>query len=118
MTFPELKQKVGEYFYSEDEGLLMMPISLAVNTRLQLGDPIWMALIGPSSSGKSQILRPLAMTDPKFLHALDDITENSFMSGVRAKKGEKSMSLLKRIGKLGILVMSDLTVIFSKNPVL
>ena len=115
MTFPELKQKVGEYFYSEDEGLLMMPISLAVNTRLQLGDPIWMALIGPSSSGKSQILRPLAMTDPKFLHALDDITENSFMSGVRAKKVEKSMSLLKRIGKLGRLVMSDLTVIFSKG---
>lgn len=115
MNFQELKLKVSEYFYSEDEGLLMIPVSQVICTRLQLGDPIWVAIIGPSSSGKSQILRPLAMTDTKFLHALDDITENSFMSGVRTKKGEKSMSLLKRIGKLGILVVSDLTVIFSKG---
>jgi hypothetical protein len=115
MTFNELKLKVGEYFFCEDEGLLMIPLSQVCSTRLQLGDPIWLSIIGPSSSGKSQILRPLALTDTKFLHSLDDITENSFMSGVRVKKGEKDMSLLKRIGKLGILVISDLTIIFSKG---
>lgn len=115
MKFVELKEEVNKYFYTEDEGLLMIPISQVCATRLQLGDPIWLSIIGPSSSGKSQILRPLAMTDPKFLHSLDDITENSFMSGARSKKGEKDMSLLKRIGKLGILVISDLTVIFSKG---
>lgn len=116
MTFQELQTEVGKYIHSEDDGMSRIAIASVIATRLKLGDPIWLLLIGPSSSGKSQILRPMAMTDDKFIHRVDDLTENTFLSGMLTAKGEKDISLLKRIGSNGIIVISDFTVIFSKSP--
>ena len=115
MTFLELQQAVSQYVYTEDEGLLRVSLASIIATRLNLGDPIWMIIIGPSSSGKSQILRPLALTDPKFIHRVDDLTENTLLSGIQTGKGKDDISLLKRIGEKGIIVVSDFTVIFSKS---
>lgn len=112
MNLIELKKQVREYQYLEDEGMIDVALAAIVATRLELGDPVWLILIGASSGGKSQILRPLAMTDEKFIHRIDDLTENTFLSGSASKEGE--ISLLKRIGPLGIIVISDLSVIFSK----
>lgn len=115
MKFHELKNEIAKYLHTEDDGMIRIAIASIVATRLQVGDPVWMIMIGPSSSGKSQVLRPLALTDSKFIHRVDDLTENTFLSGMKVKKGEKDISLLKRIGYLGIIVISDLTVLFSKN---
>lgn len=115
MTFLELQKEISKYLHTEDYGMTRIALASIISTRLRLGDPVWMILIGPSSSGKSQILRPLALTDSKFIHRVDDLTENTFLSGMKVKKGEKDISLLKRIGSLGIIVISDLTVLFSKN---
>lgn len=115
MTFSELQEEIGKNVYTEDDGMTRIALASIVATRLQISDPVWLILIGPSSSGKSQILRPLALTDEKFIHRVDDLTENTLLSGTRVKKGEKNISLLNRIGKLGIIVISDLTVIFSKG---
>lgn len=114
MKLSELKQEIGRYQYFEDTAVIDVALAAIVATRLKLGDPIWLIVIGASSGGKSQILRPLALTDPKFLHRIDDLTENTFLSGMNLGKGAGEPSLLKRVGKLGILVMSDLTVLFSK----
>lgn len=115
MKFHELQKEIGEYIYTEDDGMSRVALASIIATRMKIGDPIWLILIGPSSSGKSQVLRPLALTDNKFIHRIDDMTENTLLSGVKVKKGEKDISLLKRIGPLGIIVISDFTVIFSKN---
>jgi len=116
MTFLQLQNKISEYIYSEDQGMSAMAVASIISTRLKISDPIWLILIGPSSSGKSQILRPLALTDEKFIHRVDDLTENTLLSGAPTKKGEKDKSFLNnKIGKLGIMVMSDLTVLFSKG---
>lgn len=113
MTLSELKTEVKKYMRLEDEGVIDVALASIVATRLKLGSPIWLIIIGISSGGKSQILRPLALTDTKFMHKIDDLTENTFLSGMGSK--DKQMSLLHRIGSLGMLVMSDLTVLFSKN---
>jgi len=115
MTFDTLKKEVEKYLYSEDDGMIRIALASIVATRLKLGDPVWLLVIGTSSSGKSQILRPLALTDKKFIHRVDDLTENTLLSGAKAKKGEKDISLLNRIGAMGIIVISDFTVIFSKS---
>lgn len=115
MTFQELQKQIGEYVYTEDDGMARIALASIIATRMKLGDPVWMLMIGPSSGGKSQILRPLALTDTKFIHRIDDLTENTFLSGMKVKKGEKDISLLKQIGTLGIIVISDFTVIFSKG---
>lgn len=113
MKLSDLKKEIEKYQYFEDTHIIDVSLASVIATRLALGDPIWLILIGPSSGGKSQILRPLALTDTKFLHRLDDLTENTFLSGVNAGKGE-NVSLLNRIGPKGMLVLSDLTVLFSK----
>ncbi len=115
MKFIDVQEEVSKYVYTEDNGMARIALASIIATRLQLGDPVWLLLIGPSSSGKSQILRPLALTNPKIIHRVDDLTENTLLSGLSTGKGNKDISLLKRIGALGIIVISDFTVIFSKS---
>lgn len=110
-----MQKKISEYIYTEDDGITRVALASILATRMQIGDPVWVIIIGASSGGKSQILRPLALTDEKFMHRVDDLTENTFLSGMKVKKGEKEISLLKRIGSLGMIVISDFTVIFSKG---
>lgn len=114
MTLKELKEKIKEYQYMEDSNIIDVALASILCTRLSLGAPVWLVIIGASSGGKTQILRPLAMTDEKFIHALDDLTPNTLLSGANIGKG-KDPSLLTRIGKKGIIVISDMTVLFSKD---
>lgn len=114
MTLEDLKNEISEYQYFEDTDMIDISLASIIANRLSIGDPIWLTIVGPSSSGKSQILRPLALTDENFLHRIDDLTENTFLSGGKTGNG-KSPSLLNRIGSKGIIVISDLTVLFSKN---
>lgn len=113
MKLQEIKKEIEQYQYFEDTNIIDISIASIVATRLKLGDPVWLVIIGPSSGGKSQILRPMSLTDPKFLHRIDDLTENTLLSGGRAAGGG-DVSLLNRIGSKGMLVVSDLTVLFSK----
>lgn len=113
MTLEELKSEIRKYQYIEDDGPIVILLASIVATRLEIGKPSWVILIGQSSGGKSQILRPLALTDEKFMHEIDDLTENTFMSGMQSKDTE--MSLLKRIGSRGIIIISDFTLIMSKS---
>lgn len=115
MKLTELKTEVQKYQYMEDTSIIDVSLASIIANRLKLGDPIWLIIIGASSGGKSQILRPLALTDTKFIHRIDDLTENTFLSGIKAKEGEP-VSLLMRIGNAGILVISDFTVLMSKAP--
>ena len=116
MKLPELKQEIQKYQYMEDTGIIDISIASLLATRMKIGDPVWLVLIGASSGGKSQILRPISLTDIKFIHRIDDVTENTFLSGMGpTAQDETSNSLLIRIGKLGMIVISDLTVLFSKS---
>lgn len=114
MTLEELKERVRKYIYLEDEAMLEVFLAANIANRLKLGNPVWLLLVGPSSSGKTQLIRPLALSDERFIHSVDELTENTFLSGAQGKVGEE-MSLLKRIGSHGILAISDLTVLFSMN---
>lgn len=110
MKLAELKKEIQKYQYFEDTDIIDVTLASVIAGRMKIGDPIWLILIGPSSSGKSQILRPVSLTDTTFIHRVDDLTENTFLS---AMAGDDK-SLLNRIGTHGIIVISDLTVLFSK----
>lgn len=113
MTLPELKTEIQKYQYLEDDKIIDVALASVIATRLQIGDPLWMIIVGPSSSGKTQILRPLTIANKGFMHAVDDLTENTFLSAVKIKEGGDA-SFLTRVGPLGMLAISDLTGIFSK----
>ena len=112
MTRKELHNKIGELMYIEDFGQLDIILASIVANSLKIGDPVWLTLIGPSSGGKSQIIRPFAKAHPDLVHQIDDLTPNSLISG--NKKFEETF--LGQMGPHGILSMDDLTVLFSKNP--
>lgn len=111
MKLSDLKKEMNTLLYLEDTGVIDVTLAATIATRLQLGNPVWLIVIGVSSSGKSQIIRPLSLSDKKFIHRVDDLTENTFISGMKSNE----TSLLLNIGPRGILVISDLTTLFSKN---
>lgn len=111
MTLAELHSRIREYLYLPDTGALDMALAASVATRLKLGTPIWLILIGASSSGKSQMIRPFSYKSD-FVHRVDDLTEATFISGVKTSE----TSLLLQIGSHGIIAISDLTTLFSKSP--
>lgn len=112
MTFDELQKQIEEYVYTEDRNMNKIALATMIANRRRLSSPIWLLIIGASSSGKSQLLRPLSLSDPKFIYRMDDLTENALLSG---RNPNPDNSLLHKIGKLGMLVISDLTVLFSKS---
>ena len=111
MNLSDLHHEFNQLLYIEDPNLLNVVLASVVANSLQVGDPVWLTIIGPSSGGKSQIIRPFAIAHSKYIHRIDDLTPNTFLS---ASLG-LDKSLLGRIGKAGMLSMDDLTVLFSKN---
>lgn len=111
MTRAELHKKIGELMYVEDFGMVDIVIASIIANSLKIGDPVWLTLIGPSSGGKSQLIRPFAKANPNLIHQVDDLTSNTLISGTLGVEH----SLLGRIGEHGVLSMDDLTVLFSKN---
>lgn len=112
MTRQDLHAQLSELLYIEDFGMVDILMATVVANSLKIGDPVWITLIGPSSGGKSQIIRPFSRANHKFIHQLDDLTANTLISGTMGLEG----SLLGRIGNHGMLSMDDLTVLFSKGP--
>jgi hypothetical protein len=111
MTRAELHAEIAKYLYIEDFGMVDIIVASIVANSMKAGDPVWLTLIGPSSGGKSQIIRPFAQAHSKLIHQIDDLTPNTLISGTQGLEG----SLLGRIGAHGIVSMDDLTVLFSKN---
>lgn len=114
MTLDEIKVEVCKYVYMENTSMIDASLATIIANRTLCGNPVWLVIIGASSGGKSQILKPLSLTDKKYMHRVDDITESTFLSGGKVGK-DKEASLLLRIGSSGMLVISDLTVLFSRN---
>jgi len=111
MTLNEFHNRLSEIMYIEDRNMVNIVLASIVTNSLRIGDPVWLTLIGPSSGGKSQIIRPFAMAHKEYIHRVDDLTSNTLLSGSLGLEG----SLLGRIGNSGIISMDDLTVLFSKS---
>lgn len=111
MTLSEFHTELNKLMYIEDPNIINVILGSIVANSLQIGDPVWLTIIGPSSGGKSQMIRPFAMAHEKYIHRVDDLTANTLLSGTLGLEG----SLLGRVGSAGILSMDDLTVLFSKN---
>jgi hypothetical protein len=83
--------------------------------------PAWNMLIAPSGSMKTALLDTLHGLPS--VHTVDDVTENTFISGMldksranqKSKKALMPASLLKRIGGEGILVVPDFSTVLAMN---
>lgn len=116
MKLSLLKKKMREHIYMEDEDALDVVMAATISNIMQLGQPVWLVLIGAPSSGKTQYILPLEHSQPageKIIHQVTDLTPNTFLSG--SKVGGGGHSLLHKIGDHGMMLFPDLTSLFSKD---
>jgi hypothetical protein len=79
------------------------------------GDPVWLLLVGPPGSGKSELLA--ALTTCADVHPAATLTEAALLSGTpkREKASDAKGGLLRNIGDFGIIVAKDFGSVLSMN---
>jgi hypothetical protein len=79
------------------------------------GDPVWLGVIGPPSSAKTEILNSVSAL-PKVVHSAT-VTVAGLLSGTPKKQqasGAKG-GLLRQIGEFGIIALKDFTSVLSMH---
>lgn len=94
------------WLYLPDPAPLYATLATVAANRMA-GDPVWLLLVGPPGSGKSELLQPLgALPD---VHPAATLTEAALLSGTprRERPDTASGGLLRTIGDSGILLAKD-----------
>ena len=80
------------------------------------GDPVWLGLIAPPSSAKTEILNSLSKL-PKVVQ-VSSLSPASFLSATSKKDQDEESTggLLSQIGEFGIIVLKDFTTMLSLRP--
>jgi hypothetical protein len=88
----------------------------AVAANLLEGEPVWLGLIAPPSSAKTELLNSVTGL-PSLVHAAT-ITPSGLLSGTPKKQQDKGArgGLLRQINKFGIIILKDFGSILSMHP--
>lgn len=89
--------------------------AMAAN-RLKNEPPVWLIIIGPPSSGKSEPLKYFAELPD--MHSYTEVTQGGLLScsPKKEKKADSTGGILKSIGDYGILLISDMSPTLSMGP--
>ncbi len=110
-TLPELIEAYQAIYYMEDPSVIPLLCSVVIAAKMQ-GDPVWLALVGGSSSGKTELINAVSGVD--YVEQISMVTPNTFLSGARVVKGQET-SLLMKLPPEFVLVFKDFTSILSMN---
>lgn len=109
VTWEDVEETFSKWLKMSDSNPLRVVLATVIANRLP-GDPVWLFLVAPPSSAKTEIL--LSLSDLDDVYTLSLLTPNTFLSGKEGKDGD--CSLLPRLnGK--ILVMKDFAPILSMH---
>jgi len=109
-AFIELEKKIQSYWLNPDPVALKVIFAAMVSFEFDC-DPVWLFLIAPPSSLKTEFINGLDMIES--IYPLSSLTPKTFASGMRAKKGE-SNSLLEQI-KSKVVTFKDFTSLLTKR---
>jgi hypothetical protein len=99
---------------SDDKPILAIMGAVAAN--YLDGDPVWLGLIGPPSSAKTEILNSTSRLE--HIYATATVTPAGLLSGTPKKQRDKNAKggLLAQIGDFGIIALKDFGSILSMRP--
>ncbi len=111
-SLDDVKAAFRKYQYLPDTSLIEVVLATVV-ANLMDGDPVWLLIVGGSSSGKTETVQPLAALP--FTHLVGTLTEAAFLSGSskRDTNADSTGGLLREVGDFGILVLKDFTSLLS-----
>lgn len=112
----KLTKTFRRWLYLPDPGVLYVALATVAANRPSGSDPIWLLLVGGSSSVKTEIINSLGKLDE--VTPASDLTKQSLLSGVPKKEVESGASggLLKEIGEYGIVTLKDFGTVLSMRP--
>ncbi len=108
VSLADVVYEFQRHLWLPDPGIIYVTLATVASNRLP-GDPVWTLLVGPSSSGKSEMANALDRL-PEY-HAVSTFTEAGLVSG----SSDGTPGLLVDIGDQGLLVFKDLTTILAKH---
>ncbi len=109
----EIQNRTKHYLFLPDTGSLEITLGV-IAANLLPGDPVWLLIVGPPGSGKTEILNSIVKV--KDVHQVAILTEASLLSGTPRRDAENTKGgLLREIGGFGILQIKDFGSILSLN---
>lgn len=112
ITIDEVIEAIKETYIIKDEGVIKLILATVISNRKNKNDkPIWLLLLGGSSSGKT-ILLALLRRVGKWVIDVDTLSVNTFASGFGGDARDNS---LLHKANYGVLVFKDFTTITSMN---
>ena len=102
----DVKNAFHRWLYLEDDTFIEVGLAAVVANSFP-GDPVWLFLVGPPGSCKTEFLRSLNSTRT---YTLSSLTPSTLISGL--KDGNKDPSLLPKLNEK-VLVIKDFTTILS-----
>ena len=87
----------------------------AVAANLIPGDPLWLLIVGPPSSAKTECLS--ALIPLPYVYPAAKVTEAALLSGTPVRERAKAAKggLLRLIGDFGIMLIKDFTSVLAQN---
>ena len=115
MTLADLVAVFDHWLHLPDHGPLYAVLG-AVAANHMPGDPVWVMLIAPPSSGKTEILQ--AFTGLPRVFPTATLNEAALLSGTPRKERDTGATggLLNELGEFGIIVCKDFTSVVSMAP--
>lgn len=117
MTLDELMARVEGFLYLPNRNPFYVALASVAANRHQPADwdMVWPFLVGPPSCGKSEIID--AFRELPDCHPVSRFTEAGLLSGSpqRERAADATGGLLHQIGKRGILLVSDFTLVLSQR---
>lgn len=111
----KIKDAYAEILYLREDDRMIVDYAVSIYTAMlhpQLTELLWGYIIGPASSGKTEVLR-IFYEWGKCI-GVDEPTANAFQSGYVTETGE-DMSLLARLDGM-LLFIKDMSVIMQSRP--
>lgn len=113
-TIAEVITTFRRWLYLPDPAPLLAVLA-AIAAHRYPGDPVWLLLVGPPGSGKSEILQSTRQL--RDVHPAATLTEAALLSGTPKKDtaSDARGGLLRTIGQSGIIMAKDFGSVLSMN---
>ena len=105
----DLKNVVQKWLCLDSLQILDVIVATYIANRFA-ADPVWLIVIGPPSSAKTEIMR--AFEGHKFSKFISNLTPSTMASGVIPKNGRPDPSLLPQLNDK-LVVLKDFTTVLS-----
>jgi hypothetical protein len=114
-TIDEVIALFQRWLYLPDPGPVYATLG-TVRANLLPGRPVWLAVVGPPSSAKTEIINALSLLP--YVHPATALSPAALLSGTPKKQRAQDAKggLLRQIGEHGIITQKDLGSVLSARP--